>query len=58
MLPTSVSWQTACMLPPAINSNLLENPALRVAHECDCAAILLSRHISKLSMPTFRDSRS
>ena len=26
------------------NSNLLENPAIRVAHECKCAAVLLSRH--------------
>ena len=35
------------------NTDLLENPALRVAHECSCAAILLSRHTAKLTMPTF-----
>ena len=39
------------------NSNLLENPAMRVAHECSCAAILLSRHNTRLPLPMIFDRK-
>ena len=39
-------------------SNLLENPAMRVAHECSCAAILLSRHSTRLPLPLIFDRKS
>ena len=32
------------------SSNLLENSAIRVAHECKCAAVLLSRHHTRLPL--------
>lgn len=39
------------------HANLLDNPAMRVAHECNCAAILLSRHTTRLPLPLIFDRK-
>lgn len=39
------------------HTNLLENPAMRIAHECNTAAILLSRHNTRLPLPMIFDRK-